>query len=295
MDYEYLSKIKAAISLYTRKRTSNVLEGDFRSVYQGRSLDFDELREYSFGDNVHDIDWKSSSRTGKTLIRKYVANKRHNILFIGDTGPKMMADTTAGEAKKELALTVFGTIAYLVDRQGTDFALLHGTPKGIDFSFFHSGNMHLEKLMETYDRDIEEKPSSSLYDLLAYTIRHIRRKMVIFLLTDLEGMIQLDDALLKEAGVNNDIFVINIEDAYLTQDYAYDMDEGQYADHYLTASSMLQEAELAQRQQMMDQVETMFKRNRVDMVTIGRGDQVIDQIIALFERHRTGSEDGYIS
>ena len=76
MDYNYLAKIKAQVNLYTRRKSSNILEGDFRSVFRGRSLEFDDLKEYDFGDNVHDIDWKSSSRTGKTLIRRYVAEKK---------------------------------------------------------------------------------------------------------------------------------------------------------------------------------------------------------------------------
>ena len=66
MDYNYLAKIRAQVNLYTRRKSSNILEGDFRSVFRGRSLEFDDLKEYDFGDNVHDIDWKSSSRTGKT-------------------------------------------------------------------------------------------------------------------------------------------------------------------------------------------------------------------------------------
>jgi uncharacterized protein (DUF58 family) len=89
MDFEYLSKIKGLVSLYTNKKSTNFLEGEFRSIFRGRSLDFDELREYTYGDNIKDIDWKSSSRTGKILTRQYVAEKKHNILMICDTGTKM--------------------------------------------------------------------------------------------------------------------------------------------------------------------------------------------------------------
>ena len=81
MDYDYLAKIKASISLYTKKKTSNILDGEFGSVYRGRSFDFDDLREYVYGDSVRDIDWKSSSKTGRVLIRRFIADKKHNILF----------------------------------------------------------------------------------------------------------------------------------------------------------------------------------------------------------------------
>ena len=61
MNYDLLEKIRASVTLYTKKRTSNVLEGGFRSIFRGRSLDFDELREYVPGDNVKDIDISNST------------------------------------------------------------------------------------------------------------------------------------------------------------------------------------------------------------------------------------------
>ena len=66
IDYEYLSKIRRAVALYTNKKTSNILDGDFHSIHKGRSMEFEDLKEYALGDEVHDIDWKSSSRMGKT-------------------------------------------------------------------------------------------------------------------------------------------------------------------------------------------------------------------------------------
>ncbi len=60
MNYDFLTRIRSGITLYSKKKTSNILDGDFRSIFRGRSLDFDDLREYSYGDNVRDIDWKAS-------------------------------------------------------------------------------------------------------------------------------------------------------------------------------------------------------------------------------------------
>ena len=59
MDYDFLNRIRTGITLYSKKKTSNLLDGGFRSIFRGRSLDFDDLREYAYGDNVRDIDWKA--------------------------------------------------------------------------------------------------------------------------------------------------------------------------------------------------------------------------------------------
>ena len=61
MRLEYISRIKDGLKRYktisTKKTTSRVLDGSYNSIYKGRSMNFDELREYVPGDDVKDIDW----------------------------------------------------------------------------------------------------------------------------------------------------------------------------------------------------------------------------------------------
>ena len=101
---KYITKVKANLSIYTRKKSSNILEGSYNSIYKGKSMNFEDLREYVIGDNVKDIDWKASARSNKILIKQFVAEKKHNVLFVLDTGKKMLADTKQLESKKENAI-----------------------------------------------------------------------------------------------------------------------------------------------------------------------------------------------
>ena len=98
LSYDYLDRVRRVAAFYTKRKTSDLLEGDYRSMQHGRSLDFDDLREYRHGDDINYIDWKSSSRAGKTLVRRYFADRKHNVIFVGDTGTKMTGDTPAGAA-----------------------------------------------------------------------------------------------------------------------------------------------------------------------------------------------------
>ena len=124
LNYDYLDRVRRAAELYTKRKTSDLLDGDFQSRMHGRSLDFDDLREYHYGDDVNYIDWKSSSRAGRTLVRRYFADRKHNVLFIGDTGKKMTGDTPAGESKEHIALMAFG-IAAVAFRKGIDKGSAH--------------------------------------------------------------------------------------------------------------------------------------------------------------------------
>ena len=85
LNYDYLDRVRRIAALYTKRKTSDLLDGDFSSMQHGRSLDFDDLREYRYGDDINYIDWKSSSRVGKPLVRRYFADRKHDVLFIGDT------------------------------------------------------------------------------------------------------------------------------------------------------------------------------------------------------------------
>ena len=93
MEMKYITKVKASISIQTRKKTTNLLEGMYNSIYKGKSMNFQDLREYVVGDNIKDIDWKASARSDKILIKQFIAEKKHNVLFIIDSGKKMLGDS----------------------------------------------------------------------------------------------------------------------------------------------------------------------------------------------------------
>lgn len=93
MKMKYITKIRGNIALHSNKITSNILDGSYRSIYKGKSSNFEDLRKYVIGDNIKDIDWKASARSGEVLVRQYIAEKKHNIMLVFDTGKKMLADT----------------------------------------------------------------------------------------------------------------------------------------------------------------------------------------------------------
>ncbi|MBO4863234.1 MAG: DUF58 domain-containing protein [Eubacterium sp.] len=289
MDYDYLSRIKASISLYTRKKTSNILDGEFGSIYRGRSFDFDDLREYVYGDSVRDIDWKSSSKTGRVLIRRYIADKKHNILFIGDSGKKMFGDTDAGEAKADIALNVLGTISYLVNNHSDDYALLTNTDQGYDFTYFRSGNQHLENLIMRYEKCLKSEESNSISDTLEYVAEHLKRKMIIFIITDMQGEDSLSEDLLKKLTVRNDVMVVNINDAFLTGSRLFDLENDSYERDYMLNDKKLHQAELRDREKRRKRADELYKRYQISQVSISRESEVVDKIVELFEKHKNES------
>ena len=67
MKMSYMARVQANLTrrevIKTDYKSGNVLEGTYESLFKGKSMEFDELREYVMGDEVNDIDWKASSRS----------------------------------------------------------------------------------------------------------------------------------------------------------------------------------------------------------------------------------------
>lgn len=101
------------MAIFAHRKARGMLDGEYGSVFRGRSLDFDDLRAYIRGDDVRDIDWKASVRFGSPLIKRYVAVRRQTVLLVADTGRGMAAESRDGETKKDIAVMALGVIGLL--------------------------------------------------------------------------------------------------------------------------------------------------------------------------------------
>ncbi len=288
MQYDYLDRIRSSVTLYTRRKTSNVLDGSFSSVFRGRSLEFEDLKEYDFGDNVHDIDWKSSSRTGKTLIRRYVSEKKHNVLLVGDTGLKMTGNTPSGESKEEIAALTMGTIAYLADRQGADFSFAWGGEKNCVFDYFRSGPEHLETLLYQYKEAVGTPGRLGFSETLYSVLDRTEKRMIIIGVTDIDGLFGIDERLLKSLTYRNDFMLVCIDDISMLQAGAYDLDIARYVPRLFRFSGKLRAVEERERAAVMEKSRKLNTRFRVPMVTVSSADRIVESVIELFERYRNG-------
>lgn len=257
-------------------------------------MEFDDLKEYTFGDDVHDIDWKSSSRMGTILVREYMTDRRHNVMFIGDCGRKMLGDTSMGESKKNLAVLTFGTVAYITGRNGADYALTYPRATGNSVSMFRSGPEHLEKLMYSYEEDICKDIYPNLNDVISEIMSTVKKKMIIFLITDIEGLASLDEGVIKGVTANHDMLIYHIDDATLTGDSVYDMDNLSYERSFFSHDRALREAELSYREMIIDNAAAICRRNKIGLTTISSESEIIGATIDLLERYKHGNY-GYVT
>ena len=287
LNYDYLDRVRRIAALYTKRKTSDLLDGDFSSMQHGRSLDFDDLRESRYGDDINYIDWKSSSRVGKPLVRRYFADRKHDVLFIGDTGKKMTGDTPTGESKEHLALMTFGVSAYILGKQGVNYALSCCSDEGNRISTFTSDPSHLEELLATYKKAIEcGTPKNSFYDTLRSSAAIFSRHMIMIIITDAEGLAEMDASLVKRLIYYNDVYIFKIEDALLTNTDVYDLDDDEYVDPFLAMCRDLYREEVALKENLDKEARKLLTPHRIYFKSISKEEEIIDSLIYLFRRRK---------
>lgn len=284
MEMKYIKKIKANLSIYTRKKTSNILEGAYNSIYKGKSMNFEDLREYVVGDNVKDIDWKASARSNKILIKQYIAEKKHNILFILDTGKKMLADTKELESKKEVALMVTGTISYLVNKHGDSISAIYNGKENIKFFPFQTGLYNIEKILNSYDKEIGAE--NDLENLIDYVMKYIKRKMIIFIITDIDGMSNITERTLKKLSLKHDVMIVNISDALMTGYNIFDIEQENYIPDYLLEDEKLKNIEIKIKNQIYEKTKEKLNKYNIITTTINKQEDIVKNVYKLLERRK---------
>lgn len=285
----YINKIKANISIYASKKTSNILDGSYKSIYKGRSLNFEDLREYVIGDNIKDVDWKASARSGNLLVRQYIAEKKHNIMLVMDIGRKMKADTSDGIPKKEIAIMAAGTMAYLANKNGDYVGAVYDKEGLISYFPFREGLINIERILSSYDSDSEKTENTSLEKSLNYINKFIKKRMIIFIITDLEGLENISEDILKKLSLRHDVLIININDAYMTGKNAYDIENEMYIPKMFLEDKKLYELEKKAKEELYAKCEKKCKKYKISIATISNNQEITNKTIELLERHRNAN------
>ena len=288
MRLNYVEKIKANLSIAASKKTTHLLDGLYCSIFKGQSLDFDDLRDYVLGDNSKDIDWKSSIRHGSLLVRRFVAFRRHSILFLVDTGEKISGITPSDEPKSLVALYALGTLGYLVSRNGDEIGALYFKNDDCMFKNFKANLTNLESILTDLDKTITSPTNRTLNQLLETAIKNPKRRMIIVIISDLKGLNDLDENLLKKVAMNHDLLFIGIEDANLTspsEKTNYDLGVKARVPKFITNSQAFAKKEQEIKTKILNDKIRLLKRYKMSVVMIGSKAKIPEKLIDLLERH----------
>lgn len=315
MKKDYITRIKANVSIYSTKKTGNILDGSYISLFMGRSMNFEDLREYIPGDNIKDIDWKASSRNGGLLVKRFVAEKKHNIMLVMDSGIKMLGDTPAGKEKKEVALYTAGTIGYLAYKNGDTVGAIYSNDGKVEYHNCKSGLVNLEKILAYYDAAAAKGEYNDLNKTLSFIVNHMKNKMIIFVITDKRGMNSVTDETLKRLKCRHDLLYVNIGDVGMTDEdlvspdaekqsffarifqsdkidrsgRTYDVDKDRYIPEFIAENRKFWKLEQEQKREIIEENRRKTVKHGIMNVDIDDEADIVLKIIELLEKHKNAN------
>lgn len=165
--------------------TRGLLEGGRYALLHTRTVEFDELRPYVAGDDVRDIDWKASARSGTVLIKRFVTEKHHKVLLVADAGRNMSALAPSGEIKRDVAVGVMGAVGLITLGRSDEIGMIYGDARGSANVRNRRGESHIENLLDRFYRHSLSRPGASdIVTQLAYAATGHRRRMLIVIVSD---------------------------------------------------------------------------------------------------------------
>jgi uncharacterized protein (DUF58 family) len=286
-----LTRVKSKLFVHARRRSRSLLEGEYSSVFHGRSLDYDDLRAYVPGDEVRDIDWKATARHQAPLVKRYVATRKQNLMLVIDTGRGMAATTSSGEPKKAVAIAAAGLVGYLAQRHGDLVGLVRGTSSSTTAHDMRGTEAHLELLLRAVDSATRvDGDQSNLATQLRWIVRNVRRRLVLLVVADDKELDPALDDLLRRLHVQHEILWITVEDADPTaiggDRTAYDVADTYTLPTLVRLDPKVKRAYAASVDARVRRTSELLDRRGINHARLGSTDDVVTTVFALLERQR---------
>ena len=146
-------------------------------------MDFEEVREYQAGDDVRNIDWNVTARTGVTHIKKHREERELAMMIMVDVSASDMLGSGA-QTKKELAAEIASVIAFSANRAGDKAGLLLFSDKVESFIPPRKGRSHVFRIIREILYYQPSGKGTSLKTALDYFNLTITRSAVVFIVSD---------------------------------------------------------------------------------------------------------------
>ncbi len=179
---ELIKKIRQ-IQIYTSRAVDASFAGQYESVFKGRGMQFDEVREYTPGDDIRTIDWNVTARTGKAHIKRFVEEREMTVIFLVDLSASGEFGTV-DKLKNELAAEFTAVLAFAAARNNDKVGLLIFTDRIELYIPPKKGSRHILRLIRELLYFRMPKRRTNIPLALDYIARVTRKKATMFLVSD---------------------------------------------------------------------------------------------------------------
>lgn len=179
---EILRKVRQ-VEIRTNRLADDSLAGHYHSVFKGRGMNFEEVREYVPGDEVRTIDWNVTARTGKAFVKKFTEERELTLILMIDLSASSQFGS-AEQSKRELAAEMASILAFSAVRNNDKVGLLLFT-NGVELYIPPAkGRGHVLRVIREILFFEPQGTGTDISGAIEFVCRVQKRKAVVFMISD---------------------------------------------------------------------------------------------------------------
>jgi len=209
---EIIKKIKK-VHIKTGRMVNTIMAGQYRSIFRGAGIEFEEVREYTPGDDVKSIDWKVSARMGKPFIKRYREEREQVVMLLVDMSGSGRFGTTGG-IKRETMAEIAAILAFNAIRNNDKAGAILFTDRVERYIPPQKGSAHVWRLIREIFTFEPEHTGTDIVEAVGFLARVCRKRSVAFLVSDFltEDFGRSTTLRIKSAGRKHELISVLVTD-----------------------------------------------------------------------------------
>ncbi|MFA6568058.1 MAG: DUF58 domain-containing protein, partial [Victivallales bacterium] len=275
------------IEIRTRRIVDDITAGAYHSVFKGRGIEFDEVREYTPEDDVRDIDWNVTARMGSPFIKKYIEERELTVMLAIDASASTVFGS-GNKSKNEHGIEIASLLAFSAIRNNDKVGLLIFTDKNELYLPPRSGKTHGLRLIREL---VARKPEGKGTDIAAAlnSLMHLlNKRAVIFLISDFMDDKDFSKRLMI-ANKRHDVIAVRILDPAeikwpgTSTISLEDSENGKIQDLFIPGK-VFSDAFAGRSENIRQANETVCKRAKADLIDIRCGEDFVKPLVKFFRQ-----------
>lgn len=283
---ELLKKVRR-IEIKTRGLSQNIFAGEYHSAFKGRGMAFSEVREYSYGDDMRDIDWNVTARYNKPFIKVFEEERELTVMLLIDVSESLTFGTST-TIKRNMLAEIAATLAFSAIQNNDKIGVIFFSDKIEKFVPPKKGRKHILYIIREI---LSFKPENNQTDIsmaLRYLTNAIKKRCTAFLLSDFIDKSDYKQAL-KIANRKHDLVSVQVYDKMSTELQPLGLmkiyDPETAGEQWIDTSS--RKVRTTYRNWWIKQqtyMQEAFKQSGVDSVSVSTDDDYVKSLLMLFQK-----------
>jgi uncharacterized protein (DUF58 family) len=281
-----LAKKVRYIEIHTRKAVNDVLAGEYHSVFKGRGVEFDEVREYQPGDEVRTIDWNVTARMGKPYVKRYREERELTIMFIVDLSASG-AFGSVRMTKNEVATELCALLAFSAVKNNDKVGLIVFTDVVELFIPPEKGLSHVLRLIRELLAFTPRQTRTDIALALDFFGRVQTKRCVAFLVSDFQGTDY--DRPMRVLSKKHDLVAVSVGDPreiHMPNVGLVELEDAETGELVLldTGNRGTRRSFEVQGQERVEGLRARLASMDVDQIEIGTDREYVRDLMAFFRR-----------